>query len=217
MIKTKYAMDAWKNCLNLILKEGKDFVDENKRICREVLNLVVEVEDSSDVSAPINMLNKFHKWDYPALDKIGHVIVNKKLAPEYAYSYGPRLFNFQGLYNQVDEFVIPLLKENPDSRKALLNLWDVNRDSLPKKKDIPALVMIYCKIRDNKLNITGILRSNDIFFGWPANIYQLHVLQQYIATKIGCETGSMITISTSAHIFKDQFPYIESILKKKEE
>ncbi len=218
MIKTKNAMDAWKECLNLILDEGKDYKDENNRVCRELLNIVVEIENpAEDVAAPIHTLNRFHKWDYPPLDRIAHIILDKKLAPEYAYSYGPRLFNFQNTFNQVDEFVIPLLKENPDSRRAILNFWDVSKDSKTIKRDIPSLIMLDCKLRDNKLNVTGIIRSNDVFFGWPANMYQIHVLQQYIASKVGCKTGSITTISTSAHIFRDQFPYIETILRMKRE
>jgi thymidylate synthase len=214
MIKTKTTMNAWKECLNLILDQGKDFKDENNRVCREMLNIVVEIESpSNDVAEPIHALNRFHKWDYPPLDKIAHVIMNKKLAPEYAYSYGPRLFNYQNLHNQVDDFIIPLLKENPESRRAILDFWDVKQDSQVGKKAIPALIMLDCKLRDGKLNIVGIIRSNDVFFGWPANMYQLHVLQQYIASKAGCKPGSITTISTSAHIFRDQFPYIETILR----
>lgn len=216
MIRAKATMDAWKECLNLILEEGKDFRDENNRVCREMLNVVVEIEDPApDAATPIHTLNRFHKWDYPPLDKIARIILDKKLAPEYAYSYGPRLFNYQNTFNQVDDFIIPLLKENPDSRRAILNLWDVSKDNQTSKRDTPSLIMLDCKLRDGKLNMTGIIRSNDVFFGWPANVYQMHVLQHYIAGKVSCKTGSITTISTSAHIFKDQFPYIEVVLRMK--
>jgi len=216
MITTKKTMDAWKRALNYIQDYGKNFIDENNRVCREVLNLVVEIEEpGSDVTMPIRTLNKLHKWDYPPLDKIANIILSKKLAPQYSYSYGPRLFNYQNLYNQVDNFLIPLLRDNSDSRRAILHFWDVSKDSNVLKRDIPSLIIIDCKLRNGKLNMTGIIRSDDAFFGWPANIYQMHVLQTYIADKIGCRTGSITTISTSAHIFKDQFPYIEVILRMK--
>ncbi len=216
MIKAKNTMEAWRRSLSLLLKEGKDFKDENNRVCREKLNIAVEIENPAiDAATPIHSLNRFHKWDYPPIDKIAHIMLDKKPAPEYAYSYGPRLFNHQNMYNQVDNFVIPLLKENSASRRAILNFWDVGKDSQTNKRDVPALIMLDCKLRDGKLNMTGVIRSNDAFFGWPANIYQMHILQQYIANKLGCKIGSITTISTSAHIFRDQFPYIETILRMK--
>ncbi|PIZ54003.1 hypothetical protein COY26_00300, partial [Candidatus Woesearchaeota archaeon CG_4_10_14_0_2_um_filter_33_10] len=67
------------------------------------------------------------------------------------------------------------------------------------------------KIRKQKLNATMVVRSNDLFFGWPANLYQLFVLQDYIGKKLGCKTGSLTTFSNSAHIFKDQFEDIQQV------
>ncbi len=200
MIKTKNSIDAWKQSLNYIQDQGQNFIDENKRICREVLNLQVEIEEpEKDITLPINTLNKLHKWEYPPLDRIAQIILSKKPLPEYSYSYGPRLFNHQNEHNQVDNFIIPLLQDNPTSRRAIMTLWDVSQDSNSLKRDTPGFILIDCKLRNEKLNMTGIIRSNDMFFGWPANIYQMHVLQKYIAEKLTCKTGSITTISTSAH------------------
>jgi len=206
--------EAWKQALSQILKHGIDFTDENKRLCREVLNLSIEIDHPEiDATRPIIVLNGFQKWDYPGFDDIARTVLDSNLAPEYSYSYGPRLFSFQQKKNQINDFIIPLLKNTPDSRRAVLTLWDPLEDSNPLKRDMPGLVAIDFKLRNNRLNMTAVLRSNDMFFGWPANIYQMHVLQQYIAEKLGCRTGSITTFSTSAHIFQDQFPYIKKILK----
>lgn len=214
MIRTVTTFEAWKSALSHVLKKGIDFSDENNRVCREVLNLQVEVERPElDTARPITAMNSFQKWDYPSLEDIAHVILDSKLSPEYSYSYGPRLFSFQGVKNQVNDFVIPLLKSIPNSRRATLCLWDPLEDSNTLKRDVPGMIMIDFKLRNNKLNTTTIIRSNDLFFGWPANIYQTHVIQKYVAESLNCKLGSITTISTSAHIFQDQFTYIKKILK----
>lgn len=214
MIVAKNTLEAWISALCYVLRHGEDFVDDNNRTCREVLNLGVTIENpEADIARPIRIINGFQKWDYPDIDEIARIILETKLAPEYAYGYGPRIFNFHGKKNQVQEFIIPLLKSNPHSRRATLCLWDPLEDSDPFKRDIPGLVLIDFKQRKSRLNMTVVARSNDLFFGWPANVYQAHVLQKYVAENINCMTGSITTLSISAHIFQDQFPYARKITK----
>jgi len=138
--------------------------------------------------------------------------MSRKLSPTYSFSYGPRLFNFDNAINQIDGFLIPLLKKNNFSRRGIVILWHPTEDSKSYKREIPALISIDFKMRNKKLNVTAIVRSNDLFFGWPANIYQIFVLQEYVAKELNCKTGSLTTFSNSAHIFKDQFEDIHKII-----
>jgi len=211
-IKSETIMGAWKSSLKYILESGKDFTDENNRICREVLNLVIEVKNpKDDITRAVEILNSFKKWVYPPLDEIADLILSRKLSPTYSYSYGPRLFNFHNAINQIDNFLIPLLKRNSFSRRGTVLIWNPIQDSNIYKRDVPGLISIDFKIRKQKLNATMVVRSNDLFFGWPANLYQLFVLQDYIGKKLGCKTGSLTTFSNSAHIFKDQFEDIQQV------
>jgi thymidylate synthase len=215
MIVKEIVFDAWKEALNLVLMEGKEFRDENSRICREVFNLIIRVERPDlNIDQPIRTLNRFREWTYPSLEEIASVMLSTKLALDYSYSYGPRMFNFQSKINQINDFIIPLLKQNPTSRRAIITLFDPVEDSNIMKRDIPSLISIDFKLRDNKLNMTSVIRSNDMFFGWPANVYQMYVLQDYVRKKLGCNVGFIDTFSTSAHIFRDQFEYIKQILEQ---
>ena len=80
-------------------------------------------------------------------------------------------------------------------------------------EDVPAMIMMNFNIINDLVCVTSLVRSNDLFFGWPANIYQSHVLQDYISKKLGLKNGSLTTISISAHIFEDQFEYIKKLVK----
>ncbi len=215
MIIGETTLDVWKKTLKFVFDKGKDFTDEDGRLCREVLNLLISVENPlKNITDPIDILNRFKIWRYPPLDEIALIMLNSKLAIDYEYSYGPRLFNFNKSVNQIEDFIIPLLTSDKTSRRASVSLWDPNKDSSLVKKSVPGLMMIDFKLRDNKLNMTAIIRSNDMFFGWPANVYQLFVLQDYIAKKLKCEIGKLDTFSNSAHIFEDQFKYIKQILER---
>ena len=203
---------TWKSILKYIYENGSDFEDENKRLCREVINLSATIEEpKNDITKPVETLNSFGKWVYPSLEEIENIMISKKMAP-YEYSYGSRLFGFYGKINQIDDFIIPLLKQTPSSRRAIAVIWGPVIDSKVHRRDIPGMVALDFKLRKNKLNITSLIRSNDTFFGWPANIYQIYTLQRYVSKKLNVKTGSLTTFSTSAHIFSNQFEYIEKII-----
>lgn len=206
-------MDVWKKVLDFVMKNGEDFKDENSRICREYLDLTMVIEGPEDIDVPMKHLKKIKKFVYPSLSEIEYVMFSKNKNPAYRYVYGERLFNYEG-FDQINDYIIPLLKKNPYSRRGALILWDVKKDSDIFEKNIPGLVMLFFKIHKNKLNLTATIRSNDLFFGLPTNIYQINMLQKKVADKLGCNIGSLTIFSHSAHIFKDQFQYIKEVLKK---
>ncbi len=212
-IKSEKTIDAWKSSLRYVFESGEDFTDENNRVCREILNLVIEIKNpGNDITKAVEILNNFKKLVYPSLDEIADLILSRRLSPTYSYSYGSRLFNFHNTINQIDNFLIPLLKRNSFSRRGIVLVWNPIQDSNIYKRDVPGLVNLYFTLRKQRLNITITVRSNDLFFGWPANLYQVFVLQDYVAKKLGCKLGSLTTFSNSAHIFKDQFEDIQRVI-----
>jgi len=213
-IIAKNTEEAWKKALKYIYEKGKDFVDKDDRTCREVLNLSLKIESPKNIKKPIEILNSFRKWVYPPLEEIENFILGKKEIPGYYYNYGARAFNFSNI-NQIDGFVIPLLKKDRTSRRATIIFYSPMKDSFLFKKDIPGMIMANFNIRQDKLHVTTLIRSNDLFFGWPANIYQVYILQNYIAKKLNIKQGSITTVSISAHIFEDQFEDIEKVLNMK--
>jgi len=213
-IIAKNAEQAWKKILEYTFENGKDFIDRDNRTCREVLNVILTIKNLKDITKPIERINSFKKWVYPPLEELESFILSKKEIPGYYYNYGARAFNF-GPINQVDDFIIPLLKKDKTSRRASIVFYNPIKDSSLFKKDIPAMIMINFNIRQHKLHAISIVRSNDLFFGWPANLYQTYVLLDYIAKQIGVELGTITTISISAHIFEDQFEDINKVINMK--
>lgn len=203
---------AWKKALKYVFEKGKDFIDKEERVCREVLNLTITIKEPFlDITKPIEILNSFKKWIYPPFEELIKFILSKKEMPGYYYTYGSRAFRF-GPLNQVDNFVIPLLKKDMTSRRATVLFYDPLKDSDLYKKETPSMIVADFKVRDKKLCATAVIRSNDLFFGFPANSYQIYVLQDYIRKKLDVGFGSLTIFSNSAHIFEDQFEDIKKII-----
>jgi len=63
------------------------------------------------------------------------------------------------------------------------------------------------------MDVTVIIRSNNLFFGFPANIYQTYILQEYVAQRLNKELGKITLLLLSAHIFEDQFGDVEEMIR----
>ena len=114
----KTTLEAWKSALRFITSSPDSHKEpKSTRKCIEILNLKVTITDPSiDVTAPIDILNSLQKWVYPSLSEISNVVFSKNTNPVYEYSYGHSLFNYRGSLNQLDDYIIPLLKSNPSTK-----------------------------------------------------------------------------------------------------
>ena len=213
-IESESTLTAWKNAMRFVIDEGTDFEDDD-RICREALNLTIKIKKpEKDINKPIEILNSLKKWVFPPIDEIEDIMLSKNFSPVYRFVYGPRIFNFDDAIDQINNFVIPLLENNKDSRRAVVTLWNPKHDSDVFNKSVPGLISLDFKLRKNRLNVTAIIRSNDLFFGWPANIYQIYCLQEYVRKKLGCLSGSLTTFSTCIHVYEDQMEDVKQVLDR---
>jgi len=215
-INGKGSMEAWVQVVDTILREGKDFKDTDGRVFRQLLNVNLVIDrPEKDITKPINIISRSEKWLYPSIDEIKRIFLMKKKVPTYDFTYGQRLFNFNNEINQVDEFVIPFLKDKvkKNSRRLYITPWNPLMDSrFDYKKDMPGIVGIWFKVVDDKLTVTAIIRNNDCFVGFPANLYQIYVIQKYIADKTGFETGKIVFYSLSMHVYMDHLDDIKKLL-----
>lgn len=128
-------------------------------------------------------------------------------------AYGKRWRTYFNI-DQID-WVIHHLKMNPNSRRAVLAMWDAETDtwSVDKKsKDVPCNTHIYFSVRGAFLDMTVSCRSNDVIWGcYGANAVHFSVLQEYIAGAIGINVGSMYQFSNDWHIYERHWPLIENV------
>jgi len=133
-------------------------------------------------------------------------------------AYGYRLRKHLG-FDQIKR-AFEVLKSFPETRQAVLQIWDSNNDlpyenGKPRSKDIPCNLMSLLKIRDNKLHWTQIMRSNDIMLGLPYNFIQFTMLQEVMAGWLECDIGEYFHLSDSLHVYTDDLKRYEVDLNNK--
>jgi thymidylate synthase len=131
----------------------------------------------------------------------------------YHGAYGYRLRQHLG-FDQLDR-AYQALKEKPDSRQIVLQIWDgkidmPNATGKEAAPDIPCNVISILKVRAGKLEWMQVLRSNDLYRGLPYNFIQFTSLQEVMAGWLKLKVGSYNQISNSLHVYHSD---LESILK----
>ena len=130
----------------------------------------------------------------------------KKLAEagEIFGGYGPRLRNWKGI-NQLSK-VIEVLKTKPDSRQAVIQLFDA-LDNGGQHKDVPCTCTLQFMLRQSKLQLLVNMRSNDIHWGLPHDVFCFTMLQEIVARSVSAELGSYKHVVGSLHLYtKDAGP-----------
>ena len=119
-------------------------------------------------------------------------------------AYGYRWYHQFGHNDQIVQ-VISLLKNDPESRRAVLQMWDPIVDLGSPSRDVPCNTSIFFKIRDGKLQMTVCNRSNDMVWGaYGANAVHMSVLQEFIAKSLEVEMGPYHQISDCFHVYENE-------------
>ena len=113
-------------------------------------------------------------------------------------------------FNQVKK-VIELLQEDPMSRRAKINL-NVPNSKVIETKDEPCTMSLHYLIRDEKLHCTAVMRSNDIWFGFPYDVAFFTELQRYIAKALEIPCGSYTHFVVSMHLYDRDYDKVKEIV-----
>lgn len=124
-------------------------------------------------------------------------------------AYGDIVFKRHG-FNQVDK-IIELLATDKDSRRAVIN-FNVPNPNVIETKDEICTIALQFYIRDGKLNGTGVMRSNDIWYGLPYDVAFFTELQKYIAHRLNIETGSYTHHVISLHCYERNYDDMSKVV-----
>jgi len=102
-------------------------------------------------------------------------------------------------FNQIEQ-IIDLLKKDPTSRRAVLNISDPSINRI-NTKDMQCTVAIQFLVRNGKLEETVYMRSNDVYFGLPYDYVYFVSIGLYIASNLNLELGTYTHHATSMHMY----------------
>lgn len=115
--------------------------------------------------------------------------------------YGPRLRRWHGKLDQI-ETVLRRLAKKPDSRQALITLWDPEVDGTKENsKDYVCNILVHFLIRDGGLNLYVTTRSNDVIYGVAINVFEWAFLGHYVSTQLRIPFRHYYQTGSSLHLY----------------
>lgn len=122
----------------------------------------------------------------------------------YAHgAYGKRLFDYDQLNKAVE-----LLQKDPDSRRCVLSFYSAEYDLGGNFRDIPCTLTMQLLVRNSELHAIVNMRSNDLWLGFPYDVFSFTGLQRLIADQLGLYVGSYIHNVGSLHVYESDLAKI---------
>ena len=116
-----------------------------------------------------------------------------------------------GHIDQISE-VVNTLKTNPDSRRIIVNAWnvgDIKNMNLP-----PCHAFFQFYVADGKLSLQLYQRSADTFLGVPFNIASYALLLKMMAQVCGLKEGDFVHTLGDAHIYTNHLEQVREQLSR---
>lgn len=114
--------------------------------------------------------------------------------------YGPRLYHQRGI-NQISS-VIELLRTRPDSRQAVIQLFNAE-DLSGYCKAVPCTTTMQFIVRRGQLHMIVTMRSNDAFLGLPHDIFCFTMIQEMLTRTLGLTLGIYKHFVGSMHLYDE--------------
>ena len=193
---------AHEQVVKMILEKGWVLQTEDAETTIEFEEIAMQVD--TPLAEP--MVSPHSRFQRKFVEQYARDLLNGSHA-SFEYDYHGRLFDWgerlmvdgQPVHvNQID-YIVEKLKSSPVSRRAIAITWNPVIDE--QLDDCPCLQLVQCMLREGKLGMRVVFRSNDMLTAAGANMYALVQLQKSIADKLGVPCGTYTHISLVPHIY----------------
>jgi len=205
----KNAQEAFEYIFDDIILNGEDTGNNTKALYN--YGFYIEHPLDHEINTPWRKWSNTYakrewKW-YLSEDR--SVAELKKFAPIWDKMHnGDNLVNsnygYQLSRNNQIEYVINELKRDTHSRKANVTIYD-GKEHSTYGYDTPCTLSIGFSIVHNKLNMSVIMRSNDLVYGFCNDQYCFSKYQELIANELNIEVGTYYHFAQNMHIYAAQY------------
>ena len=108
--------------------------------------------------------------------------------------------------------IIDKLKSDECSRQAIITIYDGKRYLNMNTKDVPCTLNMGFRIVNNKLDMSIIMRSLDIWFGFSNDQYCFSEFQKIIAKDLSIGVGNYYHFSMDAHLYEKHYLKVKNNL-----
>lgn len=200
------------------LRDNGDKVEPRGLACREVTGATMVVRNPVDFAMPIGVGRGLNQaiGAVEALQLLGgvsHPALMVKIAPNFKRfldggafhgAYGPRV---NGQLVEVQR----QLKADPDTRQAVVAIWDKGQDLWTSTVDLPCTLSLQFLLRKDGLELHTTMRSNDVWWGWTYDAFQFTRLQLSMARAMGVAVGPYVHRAGSLHLYERDFDAVDGL------
>lgn len=136
---------------------------------------------------------------------------NGELGPVYGHQWRSWTGADGKTVDQISE-LITALKNTPDSRRLIVNAWNVAE--IPNMALPPCHCMFQFYVAEGKLSCQLYQRSADVFLGVPFNIASYALLTLMIAQAVDLEPGEFVHTFGDTHIYLNHLEQVELQLSR---
>jgi len=211
LITCKDLDEAWLYWYNLL--SGMKLTDNSRDggIAGEVINAITVLND------PTKNIMKNEVRKLPMRYAIGEMLWylsgNRELKEIQKYTKGWDRMSDDGIYVNSNygwcikrkygfdqwEWCKKELIKNHNSRRAIIH---IKEPSDKESKDVNCTCTLQFFIRDKKLYMTTCMRSNDIWMGFPYDVFQFTNMQVLMSMELGVKLGTYTHIAGSLHLYE---------------
>jgi len=102
------------------------------------------------------------------------------------------------------------IRNDKDTRQCIIPILNY-RDIINETKDIPCTTNLHFMIRNNKLDLHVHMRSSDIIWGIPYDVFMFTMLQEILANTLQIDVGNYYYTSNSLHVYKQHYGMLEKM------
>lgn len=126
------------------------------------------------------------------------------------------------LHPQLED-IINQIKENPDSRRHVIELWNHQHVCRPREyNDFEEDLSLPCcwhgltfSVIENVLHLTWTQRSVDTMVGLPSDVYLAYLFMNLITTKCNLTIGSCMFSLSNVHIYEEHVSKAYTLVKNR--
>jgi thymidylate synthase len=127
-------------------------------------------------------------------------------------AYGARIFNFGGAGFDQWENVIRTLRDDPESKRAMIQIFAPEELLFRDNIDVACTLGLQYVIRDEKLHAISFMRANDAYRGTVSDVFSFTFLQELLAHQLGLELGSYFHVAGSYHLYESDLASADRVL-----
>ena len=200
-----------------VLKYGKEVAPRGMKT-REIEDAIIRIDDVYN-TLPLGV----GRGTVPGIGAVEACqLIAGASTPKLVIAIGPQFANytednglFHGAYGIRTQSqyapIVERLKADPDTRQAVVTIWNPELDLLANKRDYPCTILHQFRIRNNKLNMSVYMRSNDVWLGAAYDFFQFTRVQLAIASILGIEPGTYHHHVGSLHIYEQHYDSAEKL------